>query len=215
MEVHFLDGSWEVGMRLPSERELAETFCVSRSSLREAMSRLKARGMLESRPGSGVFVTDRLQASIASPWRQLMAEHPDLRWDMLEFRRELECAAARYAAMRATDTDLEKIGAVFQRLCDAYDNNDSRAEHRADADFHEAIAEASHNSMFRFLHAGIVRMVREHISLNLTRMKEVKLQLRQQHQAVWDAIRLKQPETAQRAMLTHIDFTWSELKRRS
>jgi GntR family transcriptional repressor for pyruvate dehydrogenase complex len=215
LEVYFLDGSWTVGMRLPCERELAEKFCVSRTSLREAISRLKARGMLESRPGNGVFVTDRLQASIASPWNQLMVEHPDLRWDMLEFRRELEGAAARYAAMRATQADLDKIDSVFQRLCAAYDNNDIRAEHRADADFHEAIAEASHNSMFRFLHAGIVRMVREHISLNLTRMEAVKKQLREQHTAIWDAIRLQQPDTAQQAMLTHIDFTWSELKRRA
>ncbi len=214
IEVHLLDGSWAVGMRLPAERELAQLLCVSRSSLREAVARLKARGMLESRTGSGVFVTDRLQASIVSPWRQLVEGHPDLRWDTLEFRRELECATARYAAMRANQADLDKLAAIFQRLCDAYDAGDSAAEHRADADFHEAIAEASHNSMFRHLHAGIVRMLREHISLNLIGLHQATLQLRQQHQAIWDAIRLHQPDIALQAMQTHIDFTWSELARR-
>lgn len=214
MEMHLIDGSWAAGMRLPAERELAATLGVSRGSLREAVARLKARGMLESRPGSGVFVSDRLQASIASPWQQLLAEHPDLRWDTLEFRRELEVAAARFAALRATEADLTKIGAAFERLCAAYDSGDRRAERGADADFHEAIAEASHNSMFRHLHAGIVRMLREHISLNLTGMSDVTAQLRQQHQAIWDAIRLGQSEQARAAMLLHINFTWSELAQR-
>lgn len=214
MEVYLLDGSWFVGMRLPAERVLAATLGVSRGSLREAVARLKARGMLESRPGNGVFVTDRLQTSFASPWRQLLAEHPDLRWDTLEFRRELEVATAGYAAQRATEVDLAKIGLAFARMCDAYEKGDHEAEHRADADFHEAIAEASHNSMFRHLHAGIVRLLREHISLNLSDMHTLRPQLRQQHQAIWDAIRLGQPEQARAAMLQHLDFTWSELARR-
>lgn len=215
MERRLLDGSWPPGMRLPAERELAETLGVSRASLREALSCLKARGMVMSRRGSGVFVTDRLQASIVSPWRQLMTEHPDLRWDTLEFRRELEGAAAYYAAMRATEVDLARIASVFARLCEAYDSGERSAEHSADADFHEAIAEASHNSMFRHLHAGIVRMLREHISLNLTGMHDLTAELRQQHQAIWDAIRLGQPDQARAAMQVHIAFTWSELAQRA
>lgn len=215
IEEHLLDGSWGAGMRLPAERELAETLGISRGSLREAVARLKARGLLESRLGSGVFVTDRLQASIVSPWRQLLAEHPDLRWDTLEFRRELEVATAGFAAQRATEEDLIKIGAIFTRMCAAYDSGDRPAEQRADADFHEAIAEASHNSMFRHLHAGIVRMLREHISLNLTGMSDATTQLRQQHQAIWEAIRLGQADQARAAMLIHLNFTWSELANRT
>ncbi|OWW19929.1 FadR/GntR family transcriptional regulator [Noviherbaspirillum denitrificans] len=213
LELRLLDGSWTAGTRLPPERDLAEALGVSRASLREAVSSLKARGMLESRRGSGVFVTERLQANIVSPWRQLVAEHPDLRWDTLEFRRELEGAAAYYAAIRATEDDLARIEAVFARLCDAYDTGERAAEMRADADFHEAIAEASHNSMFRFLHAGIVRMLREHISLNLIGMHDATAGLREQHQAIWDAIRLGQPDNAREAMQVHMDFTRSELVR--
>lgn len=213
IEVRLLDGSWSAGMRLPAERELAAMLGVSRASLREAVASLKAQGMLESRRGSGVFVTERLQANIVSPWRQLVAEHPDLRWDTLEFRRELEGAAAYYAAIRATEVDLERIESVFKRLCEAYDKGERAAETRADADFHEAIAEASHNSMFRFLHAGIVRMLREHISLNLTGMHDATDGLRQQHQAILDAIRLRRPDEARAAMQVHMEFTRSELVR--
>lgn len=219
LEVRLLDGSWTAGMRLPAERALAETLGVSRNSLREAISCLKSRGLLSTRRGSGVFVTDRLQAAISSPWQQLLADHPDLRWDTLEFRRELEAATAHYAALRADKGDLKKIGAIVKRLLKAYETGDRDGERQADADFHEAIAEASHNSMFLYLHSGMVRMLREHISLNLMGLQdptgEVTSQLREQHQSIWEAIRQRQPETARQAMLVHLDFTRSELARRS
>lgn len=218
LEARLIDGSWPAGTRLPAERALAESLGVSRNSLREAIYCLKARGLLLSRRGSGVFVSDRLQTAISSPWRQLLADHPDLRWDTLEFRRELEAATAHYAALRADKDDLKKIGEVVKRLLDAYDTNNKDEEHRADADFHEALAKASHNSMFLYLHSGMVRILREHISLNLQGLQdpsgEVTAQLRQQHLAIWDGIRLRQPDLARQAMLKHIDFTRSELAKR-
>lgn len=215
-EERLLDGSWAPGMRIPAERTLAEEFNVSRATVREAISRLAARDMLMSRQGSGVYVTDRLQAGLASPWRQLVADHPELRWDTLEFRLELECATAHFAAQRATRADLKNIGDVVKRLTKAYKAADRREEARADADFHEAIAEASHNSMFRFLHAGLIRMLREHIALNLTRMHDqagiTAGHLMEQHLAVWQAIKTRQPEEARAAMRRHIEYTWGSLR---
>jgi GntR family transcriptional repressor for pyruvate dehydrogenase complex len=218
LEAHLLDGSWTAGTRLPAERKLAQAMGVSRNSLREAIFCMKARGLLVSKRGSGVFVTDRLQAAISSPWRQLVADHPDLRWDTLEFRRELEGATAHYAALRANPNDLRKIAGIVKRLAKAYESGERTAEHQADADFHHAIAEASHNSMFLYLHSGILLMLREHISLNLIGMqsqtREMTEHLRQQHLAIWEGIRKHQPLAARQAMVAHIDFTWSELARR-
>ena len=72
--------------------------------------------------------------------------------------------------------------------------------------------------MFRHLHVGIIRLLREHISLNLIELQDMsgditKL-LRQQHNAIWDAIRRSRPDAAREKMLAHIDFTWTELARR-
>lgn len=218
LEERLINGTWGVGSRLPAERQLAEMLGISRNSLREAIFALKARGLLTSRPGSGVFVTDRLQAAFTSPWRQLLIDNPDLRWDTLEFRREHEGATAFYAAQRATEEDLQKIESIILRLDAAYLSGDRQAEHRADADFHEAIAEASHNSMFLYLHSSMLRMMREHITLNLKSLadeegRHVDL-LRAQHFAIWEAIRHKKPEEARQRMLEHIDFTRSELQKR-
>lgn len=218
LEMHLLDGSWPVGVRLPAERVLAETLGISRNSLREAIYCMKARGLLVSKWGSGVFVTDRLQAAISSPWRQLVADHPDLRWDTLEFRREMEGATAHYAALRADKSDLKKIEGIIKRLTRAYETGEKNEEYKADADFHEAIAEASHNSMFLYLHTGILRMLREHISLNLMSLEDptgkVTDDLRHQHLGIWEAIRRHKPDAARQAMLDHIDFTRDELARR-
>lgn len=217
IEMKLIDGTWSAGMRLPPERELAEALGVSRSSLREAIFVLKARGLLASRQGSGVVVTDSLQAPLNSPWLQMLADHPDVRWDMLEFRREHEGAIAYYAAMRATAQDLERIAVIVRRLDDAYASSDRAGEYAADADFHQAIAEASHNSMFLHLHSRLVRMLREHISLNLSTMHEpggnVADSLRRQHHGIWDAIRLRQPERARKMMHEHLDYTLAELRR--
>ena len=224
LEVHLLDGSWSPGTRLPAERVLAERLGVSRNSLREAINCLKARGLLVSKRGSGVFVTDCLQATVASPWRQLVADHPDLRWDTLEFRRELEGATAYFAAQRATRNDLKRIEGTVKRLLEAYKSGgdgstggDRSEEHRADADFHEAIAVASHNSMFLYLHSSILRILREHISLNLIGLEShsriVADHLREQHLNVWNAIRKRQPDAARQAMEAHIEFTQAELAR--
>jgi GntR family transcriptional repressor for pyruvate dehydrogenase complex len=218
LEAHLVDGSWGAGTRLPAERRLAEMLGVSRNSVREAILALKTRGLLVSRRGSGVFVTERLQTAIASPWRQLVVDHPDMRWDTLEFRRELEAATAHYAALRATPDDLAVLAAVVERLEHAYVSGNKPEEHRADADFHEAIAQASHNSMFLYLHSSMVRMLREHISFNLEGLDDptgkVTARLREQHLRIWDAIRRRQAEAARKAMLKHVDFTRDELVRR-
>ena len=208
LEARLLDGSWTAGTRLPAERKLAEILGVSRNSLREAIFCLKARGLLFSRQGSGVFVSNLLQATSISPWQQLLADHPDLRWDTLEFRREMEGATAYFAALRTNQGDLEKID----------ENRDRNAQHQADADFHESISHASHNTMFLYLHTGIVRLLREHIILNVTDLEDPTLvvtnQLKEQHLRIWDAIRQRQPDTARLLMLDHIDFTRSELAKR-
>jgi GntR family transcriptional repressor for pyruvate dehydrogenase complex len=215
LEARILDGSWRPGMRLPAERVLAEQFGVSRGTVREALQRLVARGLLASRPGSGIFVTDRLQTGFVSPWRQLIADHPEIRGDMLEFRRVIESAAIALAALRVNDDDLEKLAGIVERLKLAHREGNRTAEAKADADFHEAIAEATHNTMFRHLHAGVITMLREHIALNIDQMRTdsavVAATLLEQHLELYEAIRRRDPVHAGATMCRHIDFVRDRL----
>ncbi|HEX7685083.1 MAG TPA: FadR/GntR family transcriptional regulator [Trinickia sp.] len=216
LETSLLDGTWAVGDRLPAERVLAEQYGVARNTIREAIQRLAARGLLVSRRGAGVYVTDRLRTGIASPWGELVADHPALRDDILEFRRVLEGATAYFAAMRATKAEMREIGALMRTLEEARRTDDKAAEAKADAKLHEAIAKASHNTMFLHLHASVLGVLREHIAINGTGLREqsedASALLLQQHRTLCEAICARRPEEARTAMQTHIDFVRSKME---
>ncbi|HEX7635214.1 MAG TPA: FCD domain-containing protein [Noviherbaspirillum sp.] len=213
LETAMLDGTLPTHARLPAERVLAQQYGVSRNTVREAIQRLAARGLVRSRPGAGVFVTEQLRTGIASPWGQLIADHPAVREDILEFRRVLEGATAYFAALRGDDKDRERIRGVLEEMESARSAGDKAAEAIADARLHDAIALASHNSMFLHLHSSIMSMLREHITMNGTGLREldaaISEQLLRQHRCICDAICERKPEEARTAMQTHIDFVRS------
>jgi GntR family transcriptional repressor for pyruvate dehydrogenase complex len=212
IETALLDGSCPAHARLPAERVLAERYGVSRNTVREAIQRLVARGLLRSRQGAGVYVTEQLRTGTGtpSPWGQLIADHPGVRDDVLEFRRVLEGATAYFAALRCTDEDRERIRTQMAALEQARQVDDQPGEAAADARLHEAIALASHNTMFLHLHASVIGMLREHITANGSSLRaqapDVGRHLLQQHRAICDAICGARPDEAQAAMQAHIDY---------
>lgn len=215
IERGLLDGTFGPNTRLPSERALAEQYKVSRNTVREAVQRLRARGLVRSRQGAGVFVSDLLRTGTASPWSQLVEDHPALRDDILEFRRVLEGATAFFAAQRCTDEDKQTITALRAELATARSSNDRAAEAVADARLHEAIALASHNTMFLHLHTSVLSLLREHITLSGNGLRAVddavSQQLLLQHDALCDAILGGRPEQARTAMQEHIDYVRTSL----
>lgn len=210
METSLLDGTWPPGSRLPAERVLAAQYEVSRNTVREAIQRLAARGLLQSRRSAGVFATDQLRAGISSPWGQLAADHPALRSDIIEFRRVLEGATAYFAALRAGPDDIERISGLMREIERSHACDDEQSEATADARLHDAIARASHNTMFLHLHTSVLGMLREHITIGGTELRrhgrESSDQLLIQHRTLSDAICARRPEEARTAMQTHIDY---------
>lgn len=217
IETALLDGTYPAHARLPAERILAENYGVSRNTVREAIQRLAARGLLRSRHGAGVYVTEQLRTGTASPspWGQLIAENPGVRDDVLEFRRVLEGATAYFAALRCTDQDRERIRVQLAALEQARQADDQPGEAVADARLHEAIALASHNTMFLHLHASVIGMLREHITANGSSLRaqapDVSRHLLLQHRAICEAICGARADEAQAAMQAHIDYVASRV----
>ena len=214
LEEALLDGTFPANSKLPSERELAERHAVSRNTVREAIQQLGARGLVQIRPRSGVFVSDELRTGAAtSPWGQLIADSPARREDILEFRRVLEGATAYFAALRGTDEDLERIRGAMARLDQARREGNHAGESRIDVELHEAIARASRNSMFLHLHSSVTKMMREHIIRNVDGLRELNQSVSEilalQHRTICDAICARRPEEARTAMQTHIDYVRS------
>jgi GntR family transcriptional repressor for pyruvate dehydrogenase complex len=213
LEEALLDGTFPANSQLPSERELAERYAVSRNTVREAIQQMGARGLVHIKPRSGVFVSDQLRTGAPSAWGQLIADSPARREDILEFRRVLEGATAYFAALRGTDEDVARIRDAMARLVNARQEGKLSDESRIDVELHEAIALASRNSMFLHLHSSITKMMREHIIRNVDGLREldhsVSELLMLQHRTVCDAICARRPEEARTAMQTHIDYVRS------
>lgn len=209
LETRILEGSLQPGDRLAPERALALEFGVSRPTLRGAIQQLVSKGMLSTRHGGGTVVTDRLDASFADPWKEMLTQHPMLHTDMLEFRHMLEGEAARLAAQRATDADLVRIDAAFGALEIAYDCDDLAACIQADVDFHQALAEASHNVLIGHLSASLLRVIHDHVASNLTHLHAKPAEwsrIRAQHRAIWESVRSRNAQASMQDARDHLDF---------
>jgi GntR family transcriptional repressor for pyruvate dehydrogenase complex len=139
----------------------------------------------------------------------MLQEHPLLQTDMLEFRHMLEGEAAKLAAERATDVDLERIDAAYGALERAYDSGDMTACIDTDVAFHQAIADASHNSLIGHLWASLMRVIHGHVSDNLVHLHANPKQweqLKSQHKAIWESVRGHASDEAMRVSRDHISF---------
>jgi GntR family transcriptional repressor for pyruvate dehydrogenase complex len=216
LERRILEGTLAPGMRLPAEREMAAELGVSRPSLREALQKLASRGLLRSRQGGGHFVTDRLEAHFADPWRAMLASHPDLREDVLEFRRVLEGQMAEWAAVRRTGADIERLEARFTALEVSFAREGETAAARGAVDmaFHQAIAEAAHNTLSGHLAATLLSLMENDICLNLAELANTPRAfalLGTQHRTLFEAIRDGNAAAARSAAETHLDFVRESL----
>lgn len=198
IEAMIVDGTLQAGERLPSERDLAHQFSVSRPSLREAIQKLEARGLLERRQGGGTYVCDNMQQRVAEPLLDLLTQHPESQFDLLEFRHALEGISAYYAAMRGTPLDLEQIKESFQGI-----QQDPGAELAAQAqaltEFNLRIAEASHNVILLHLVRCMQPLLMKNILQNLQDLAHkpgVMQQLHEHRQQVVAAIEAGDPDQA-------------------
>ncbi len=204
-----LKGVLKQGERLPSERDLALKFEVSRPSVREAIADLEARDLVETRPGAGVYIAQVLGSAFSPALVEMFSSHKEARYDYLTFRRDLEGMAAERAAVNASDTDLEVIRHIFQRMEAAHTKRNPQLESMIDAEFHMAVVDAAHNvimlhmmrSMFEMLHAGVFY----NRSL-LFENKSVRTRLLEQHRDLFEALIARDPVRARQAVDDHLGF---------
>lgn len=213
LEAMILEGTLRVGERLPAERALAEQFGVSRPSLREAIQKLVTKGLLVSRQGGGNFVAESLGSTFSDPLITLLENKEDAQRDLLEFRHTLEGSCAYYAARRATDIDRQRLTEAFEVLQDCYSRSGkvTRAEEgAADASFHLAIAEASHNAVLLHTIRGLFSLLRRNVVTNIGGMyaqrEETRDMLIAQHRALYEAIMQGNAEEARDLSNQHIDY---------
>jgi GntR family transcriptional repressor for pyruvate dehydrogenase complex len=209
IEKLILQGILRPGERLPSERELADKLGVSRPSLREAVADLQDKGLLSSRAGAGIFVADVLGSAFSPALIQLFAEHDEAVFDYIAFRRDLEGLAAERAARLASDTDLQVVQAVLDKMENAHAKRSPKTEAQLDAEFHMAIIEASHNVVMLHMMRSMFQLLQEGVFYNrqvMFKQRTTRGALLDQHRDINAALQARDGEAARAAVTTHLGY---------
>jgi GntR family transcriptional repressor for pyruvate dehydrogenase complex len=209
IEQLILRGILRPGDRLPSERELSERMGVSRPSLRDAIADLQERGLLDSRPGSGVFVAEVLGSAFSPALINLFSQHDESVFDYLAFRRDMEGLAAERAAKLGSDTDLKVIDTILAKMEAAHGKRASTDEAELDAAFHMAIIEASHNVIMLHMMRSMYDLLKQGVFYNrqvMFRNKTTRADLLDQHRAINAGLQARDPAAARLAVNAHLDY---------
>jgi GntR family L-lactate dehydrogenase operon transcriptional regulator len=216
LEAMITDGALHPGERLPAERTLAERLGVSRPSLREAIKKLASRGLLHSRQGGGTYVMDSLDKGMTDPILELLQQHPESRFDVLEVRHALDGQAAYYAALRATAQDRDNIQRHFDRMIELHiKGDDPMAEALADAAFHLSITEASHNVVMLHVMRSLFSVLQKTIKHNLDKLYTIPRvfePLSTQHERLMRTVIDGDPVAAREAAQEHLVFVEESLQ---
>lgn len=198
-------GRLAAGDRLPSEVELAESFGVSRTVIREAISYLKADGLVISRQGLGVFVTSESDTNRPFRLEQRDSVSTKVVREIFELRIGVEAEAAALAAKRRNRSEVAELRGALDKIAKSKDGPDVGVS--ADVEFHRCIAKISKNTQIskflNFLESYLVEAIRlarqnsaRHIGLT-----EV---VQNEHQAIFEAIADGDPSAAHAAIRNHL-----------
>lgn len=196
-------GAFAPGDKLPSENELIRRYAVSRTVVREAISGLRADGILVTRQGVGAFVTNQTGKRL-EPF-----DPKDLEavLHMIEFRIAIETEAAAFAAQRRTKEDLKELKERFAEL--SAHALDAKAFVLPDYNFHLAVARASHNPFFLQIEEHIGAQIIPHSKVHVLAqdipedpfLRRVKVE----HETIYKAIVDGDAKAARAAMRTHLE----------
>lgn len=201
-----VEGKLKVGDKLPSTKQMSEQFGVGRSTTREALSALKAMGMIEIRQGGGCRVISSAPAEVELPELQSLRHNRETVLELLEARESLEVSNAAIAAAKRTEEDLM----ILRSLIDEMERSagDEAEGERLDLHFHLTLAKATHNSIMVRLFESIMN----HIETAIHDIRRVELyastavaeRLYEEHSAIFEAIVKQDSELAAGKMKQHL-----------
>jgi GntR family transcriptional repressor for pyruvate dehydrogenase complex len=200
--------------RLPSERDLAESFAVSRTVIREAMKLLEARGLIEILTGNGVFVSQPDTSVVTRSlgmYLHLQGTVQDSEFKVHELRRILEVEIAGLAAERATEAELDQLRQIIERMSAADQPREQVA--MLDLEYHITLAQATHNEMISMVYEPVIEYLRQQLLLAWQRYDRSPEVFNQQHRALYEAVRDHEPTRARAAMTAHLDYARALLDR--
>jgi GntR family transcriptional regulator, transcriptional repressor for pyruvate dehydrogenase complex len=190
------------GDKLPSERELAESLGVSRSSIRDAIRSLELVGLVEPRQGSGTVVREISADTVMNPLTNVLRHKVELVTELIDFRKMLEPPLAGRAATHGSEEELEEMEDILHRQEAKFRAGELAIEE--DSEFHYAIAMASGNSVVLKILDFVMDLLRETRERSLQTVGRPHKSLAG-HRKILAAIKKRDPEAAKAAMRRHIE----------
>jgi len=196
-----VEGGLKPGDKLPPERELAEMFQVSRSSLRDAIRTLELTGLLEPRHGEGTVVCDLSADLLVNPLANMLTRKRELVAELLDVRRMLEPPLAARAAAHASPEEIAYLEDILRRQKEKVRRGELAIEE--DSEFHYTIAMAAKNSVVQKVLDVLMDLLRT------SRERSLQVEGRRQrslagHRRILNAIRQRDSMAAERAMRRHL-----------
>ena len=208
-EQYILDGRFLAGEKIPSERELAKYFDVSRASIREAIQKLETKKLLIKKQGEGTFISDKLWSPLNEPLFELLSSNPTSQMDLLESRYALEGMMSYYAAERGNDLDFEIIKNNYKEICDFQNKGNIEDESRAVMQYLISVTKAAKNVVLLQIINSLRPLLEKNILKNFEMLEQdfsLKLTVNYHREMVLNAICSRKPNEARDAAHAHLSF---------
>jgi len=195
-------GDLEPGQRLPSEVELGEQFGVGRGTLREAMKKLEAMGVVNIQRGDGTYIVDQPSPTLLNPLVFAIMLEAGKGIELLELRSLIEVGYCHLAAQKATDEDWKRIEEA-QKAFESYIRSRQRNVDqltKLDLGFHFAIIEATHNPLVIKIAYTVEELFFASIRTALTQLEDLNLPI-EGHRGIIRGLRTGDPETIRQAVV--------------
>lgn len=209
IEEAIISGELKPHDRLPSERELQQLFGVGRASVREAVRILESNGMLEVRTGAisgGIFVKPLTTNTTVDGLQRLFLVEQISEKELIEYRVAIESITVYWAAMRATDEDINNIAQIIEDM-EEEDEPNWKEFHDYDLEFHLAVAKAAKNRInvlvMLAIRQTLLRIMQETFT-NVMERSQVRNTLIREHKKILTLIQNKDGDAAKRLMTDHI-----------
>ncbi len=202
-----LKGEFKPGDKLPSERDLAGIFSVSRPPVREAINALTAMGFLEKHHGEGTIVKSIVSAKMGDPFSDLILHSKERVIELIEVRKGIESWTSYYAALRRTGEEVVQFDEIMKSMENSFEAGETSEEE--DSRLHIMIAKATHNVIWLHMMYTIFGVIQGYLNLIWKKVYQDtgdRAILLKQHRDIVDAIISGNSQDAYERMFEHLSF---------
>jgi len=205
IEQAIIEKKYLPGEKLPTEHELCDMFGVSRTALREALNRLRAKGLIRVKRGSGIYIEDYSPQNIIKPMRLYLELNFDKNYilHIIEVRKFLEPQIAKLAARHRTDEDIAALRRNLEKF-KALPTGNFQREGELDGEFHLIIAKASRNPIIPIIVDPIFQIMPKIRILVYAEIEVAKSAAMEYHQKIFDSIVNQDAQKAYEYMTEHL-----------